>query len=230
MGFSPDLGFDLPLLDGDVYDRVNQGGTRLRSVQLRGQFWSSIRAIAARSLAAEEANRAFAAIHVMAKGDLREAFRQEAHFFAVITNLTAAAEALMLASYVVKRGYERDALTTQELRRGIAYMREQVQRARATQPLGDVLVNRTDPDECQTSKSLFDLRDFILHRGQLPRNFNLSDAQVTIPSNPKDSADLWMHQLEYGPKTLEPFLYWLQDLMGQALPRMADALEALPIE
>ena len=203
------LGRYIPLPE---YDELNKmaWSAHLSATDARafGQGWLGM---AQRALGASKHYDAFAvAIKNGTNASHLESYEQDEHFFGFVTNATAAAENLIYAALALSYGLKGATPTAKELRVNRDDALKAVIRSSVLAEFGLQLEKQVDDEIART---LFEMRDVVLHRGRPPRNQYVGgpySGKATVASNPKAPSEEWDNDFVFDVSCLDAWADWLR--------------------
>ena len=136
-------------------------------------------------------------------------FEQDMRLFDAIANAAAAAENALYASYLLAVFPSVPAPTSASLMQPRRVMLDHITRAQRTADLGAAL--RASFQEA-SSREMYELRDFLLHRGKPSRNHWVGgefSGKITIARNIKSHAEEWQNDLILDRESLDVSLDWV---------------------
>lgn len=214
VGVSVALGVELgPLMDVALHDEVCLRASALMMPAHRdhyllfGSGWNGVGVrLKAAGLHADEFQRLFSSEPA---SSTEEKFEQDARFFDCIANATAAAENAVFAAYLLSVFPTVPHPMDKALKQPRDQMVEQVSRGVATGILGQFLKDSFSAPE---AAKLYELRDYLLHRGRPSRNHFVGgdfDGKATIARNLKAHSSQWQNDLVFDSNALNTVLRWL---------------------
>ena len=225
------LGIELgALVDIQAYDGVgkalwvafpNIGDVPSEFAITGGVAWNNV---GYRTRAAAENVEAFAQkFGANPKAPHEQMYAQINHFFAFLTNVTAAAESMVYAAYVAHLGLTKQSLTEAKLK---ALRNHQLSELLANAQLSDVgklLKTRLD-----AKAPWWEIRDVLMHRGQPRRNLYVGgpkDSKTMLANNPKAAPADWIDELEFDATCGDELADWLRKLIGDVSPLLVKSLK-----
>lgn len=228
-GISAALAVDLgPLVDVTVHDAVTMRSSKLMMPDHRdhyllfGAAWNGV-GVRLKSTA----------LHAAHYGTLFDGgtalpaethFEQDAALFDTVANATAAAENVLFAAYLLSVFPSVPRPFNKALKQRQDQMVERVLGASRTQRLGEFLRDSFDK---KGAHLLYELRDFLLHRGRLSRNHFVGgpfSGKMTVARNAKSHSSEWENDLVFGETLLDEPLDWLKEHCDGAGRQMCDAM------
>ncbi|MBU1357896.1 MAG: hypothetical protein KKC79_08340 [Gammaproteobacteria bacterium] len=151
-------------------------------------------------------------------------FEQDATLFDTVANATAAAENVLFAAYLLAVFPSVPSPFRKALKQPRDQMIERVLGASRTHRLGEFLGDSFDK---KAASMLYELRDFLLHRGRLSRNHFVGgpfSGKMTVARNAKSHSSEWENDLVFGETLLDEPLDWLKEHCDGAGRLMCNAM------
>jgi hypothetical protein len=216
-------------IDLAQYDEIARlANERLPSDDYKKSFGAAWNGLGYRARGADEHSSSYGELWSTEPATTHETrLYQEREFFAAVTNISSAAEAFSFAAHVLAMAYAREPLTKANLKRVWPAMLVRIQNQPETAPIGKFIAKEYADT---ASVSLEEIRDFLIHRGGLPRSHWVGGPHhgtATVASNPKAAPADWMPDLTLNAQTLAPWTVWLKQYLAGGLPMMRAALQAV---
>lgn len=204
------------LLDSAGYDDVRKivATTRHEHDRAWRSFAVAWGAVLYRVQAAQEANDAFfSSVRVSAAPQPEERFIQEKLLFDFFASACSSVECLYFASYCIGAILDADAFPMdfpKNLRKYPHEISEAFGNSFPNERLTEVLDRTHKSDEFE---ALRDYRNFLSHRGSLPRHTYLGgekDHATYVPANPLELSDRWVYEFEVTDSLTTDASKWLE--------------------
>lgn len=217
-----------PLIDVTLHDAVTMRAAKLIAEKHRDHylmFGSAWNGVGTRLKAAAIHGAAYRLLFEQEPASPHDVrFEQDMRLFDGIANAAAAAENALLASYLLAVFPAVPEPADRALRQSRADFCKRVTEVERTEALGMAL---TASFEEEAARAMYELRDFLLHRGRHSRNHWIGgefDGLITIASNPKAHASAWQNDLVINRDSLDSALDWASRHCSSAAQLLAAAM------
>ncbi|WP_431273653.1 hypothetical protein ACQ858_15960 [Variovorax ureilyticus] len=229
VNYSEQLGIELgPLIDAALAERVSAEARRALSgnqhaVQL---FYAGLLGTLYRAKDAAQHLEVFkSAWATEPRATPQERATQEEVLFGAVTAAASAVENQVFAGFVLVQSTLQGGFSKGELKASRERMVRAIEAEARTADLGRFLRSSFADADCA---ALYELRDFLVHRGKLPRNHWVGGPHhgtVTIARNVKDDPAVWLTNLAMNDAMLDKPVAWAERHLHQGLALLEAALK-----